>query len=98
MSAAVVDVYQTPNKKTKSGEPRRWRWHAADPVGGHPGRSLHSFRTEDKCRADIAQHPELADRRIVTRAWPWHPPREHTLLRPLRKRRTHGTQRMPQTH
>lgn len=49
---AVVDVFQTFNKKTKTGMPLRWRWRILD-KDGDESKGPHSFRTEQKCVANL---------------------------------------------
>lgn len=54
MSApATVDVFQTFNKKTKTGLPTRWRWRITDKDGDVISKSPHSFRTEAKCVTNL---------------------------------------------
>lgn len=63
----VVEVYQTPNKKTKSGNPLRWRWRILDADGEQLGKGRHSFRTEDKALSDLERHAVVPDGTVLRR-------------------------------
>lgn len=68
MSDAVVfEVFQTANRKTKTGEPRRWRWKAVDADGDQIAKSRHSFKTEAKAIADLELHANIPDGSILRR-------------------------------
>ena len=46
----IIEVFTTPNKKTRSGEPKRWRWR----IPPEPGST--TFGTPQQCFIDIAKH------------------------------------------
>jgi hypothetical protein len=50
---AIIEVFTTPNKKTKSGEPKRWRWRITN--DDHVSPTSHTFPTVQKCFINIAR-------------------------------------------
>ena len=58
----VVEVYQDWNKATRTGFPLRWRWRVLDTDGTQLAKSRHSFRTEAKCRDNLARDALLPDK------------------------------------
>ena len=55
---AIIEVFTTPNLKTKSGKPRLWRWRISDDQWSSPlvAKGPGSFSTPQKCFIDIAKH------------------------------------------
>ena len=50
---AIIEVFTTPNKKTKSGEPKRWRWRISND-DFYIAKGRHSFKTPNSVFVDIA--------------------------------------------
>lgn len=66
-AAPVVEIYTTPNKKTKSGNPLRWRWRLLDADGDVVGKGPHSFKTEEKAIHDVEMHAVIPTGAVLRR-------------------------------
>lgn len=63
----VVEICTTPNKKTKSGNPLRWRWRILDAQGDVVGKGQHSFKTEEKAIHDVELHAVIPTGTVIRR-------------------------------
>lgn len=72
----IVEVFTTPNQKTRSGLPLRWRWRIVD-NDSEIAKGRHSFRSEDKAIIDLHKNAEIPPGAILRRPdrddVPWRP-------------------------
>lgn len=69
--STVVELFTTPNKKTRSGEPQRWRWRVMEKNGPVVDRSKHSFRSEVKALLNAERDATVNYDAVLRR--PGHP-------------------------